>query len=140
MNRKKRTEILVKGSPEVAKRLAQEILRKYDVRTIEQPNNGLVMVKVRETAGRSLFYLGEVFITECKALINGCVGIGIVRGQEPDLAHHLAIIDAAYNADLPETREWTITMLLEEERIKQSYEAFRNKVLKTKVSFQTMDV
>lgn len=140
MNRKKRTGILIKGSFNVATKLAQEILHKYNVTTIEEPDNGLVMVKVRETSKRSLFYLGEVFITECKVLISGCPGIGIVKGQEPDLAYYLAIIDAAYNADLPETKDWTITLLSEEERIKKSYEAFKNKVLKTKVDFQTMDV
>ncbi len=140
MNRKKRTEILLKGSFEVVTKLAQEILHKYDVKTIEEPNNGLVMVKLKETSRKCLFYLGEVFITECKVLIKGYLGIGVVKGQEPDLAYYLAIIDAAYNAGLPETKNWTAALLLEEERIKQSQEAFKNKVLKTKVSFETMDV
>jgi len=115
-------------------------MREYDIKTIEEPNHGLVMVKMRETAGRSLFYLGEVFITECKVLSNGHLGIGIVKGQAPDLAYRLAIIDAAYNAGLPETKDWTAALSLEEERIKQSQEAFNNKPLKAKVSFQTMDV
>ncbi|SFG83166.1 alpha-D-ribose 1-methylphosphonate 5-triphosphate synthase subunit PhnG [Desulfotomaculum arcticum] len=140
MNRKKRTEILIKGSVKVAQKLSEEIARKYDVKTIEEPNNGLVMVKARETSKGSLFYLGEVLIAESKVLINGCPGIGIVKGGEPDLAYALAVIDAAYNAGLPETKNWLTTLLLEEESIKQNYEAFKNKVLKTKVNFQTMDV
>lgn len=140
MNRRKRTEILLRGSTEVAAKLAQEILHKHDIRTIAEPDYGLVMVKVRETSRRSLFYLGEVFITECKVLIDNCLGIGIVKGQAPDLAYYLAIIDAAYNAGLPETKDWTAALLLEEERIKERQKAFVNKVLKTKVSFQTMDV
>ncbi len=102
MNRKKRTVILLKGSFNVVTKLAQEVLRKYNVTTIKEPNSGLVMIKVRETSKKSLFYLGEVFVTECKVLINSCLGIGIVKGQEPDLAYYLAIIDAAYNAYLPE--------------------------------------
>jgi alpha-D-ribose 1-methylphosphonate 5-triphosphate synthase subunit PhnG len=140
MKRKKRTEILIKGSFEVVTKLAQEILHKYDIKTIEEPNYGLVMVKVRETARRSLFYLGEIFVAECKVLIGSCPGIGIVKGQAPELAYYLAIIDAAYNAGLPETKDWTAALLLEEERIKQRQEVFKSKVLKTKVSFQTMDV
>lgn len=140
MKRKKRTEILLKGSFEVVTKLAQEILHKYDIKTIEEPNYGLVMVKVRETSRGSLFYLGEVFVTECKVLIDRCPGIGIVKGQAPEFAYYLAIIDAAYNAGLPETKDWTAALLLEEERIKQRQEVFKNKVLKTKVSFQTMDV
>ncbi|MDR3540553.1 MAG: phosphonate C-P lyase system protein PhnG [Desulfosporosinus sp.] len=140
MLRKKRTEVLIKGSAEVAVRLAQEILKIYPVRIIEEPNNSLVMVKVRESAQRSLFYLGEVFITECKVMIAGHLGIGLVKGPEPELGYNLAIIDAAYNANLPETKDWTNILLLEEVRLQEECEALKNKVLKTKVNFETMDV
>lgn len=139
MNRKKRTELLIKGLPEVSANLAQEIIGIYQVKTIEEPDNGLVMVKVRESAQQSLFYLGEVFITECKVMLNGYLGIGMVKGHEPDLAYNLAVIDAAYNANLPETRKWLNILLLEESRIKEKSEALKNKILKTKVNFETMD-
>jgi alpha-D-ribose 1-methylphosphonate 5-triphosphate synthase subunit PhnG len=140
MIRKKRTEILIKGSSEVSVKFGQAILAAYDVKTIEESNNSLVMVKARESAQRSLFYLGEVLITECKVMINGSLGIGMVKGHEPELAYNLAIIDAAYNADLPETKEWTAVLLLEEVRIKAQDEALENKILKTKVNFDNMDV
>lgn len=140
MIRKKRTEILIKGSAEVSEILAQEILAVYEVKTLEEANNSLVMVKVREGAKRSLFYLGEVLITECKVMINGSLGIGMVKGHEPTLAYNLAIIDAAYSADLPESKEWTNVLLLEEGQINEEYEALKHKVLKTKVNFNTMDV
>jgi len=140
MIRKKRTEILIKGPLEVSARLAQEILATYDVRTIEEPDNSLVMVKVRESAKRSLFYLGEVLITECKVMIKGTLGIGMVMGHELALAYNLAIIDAAYNANLPETQVWTNVLLLEEAHINEEGVALKNKVLKTKVNFHTMDV
>lgn len=140
MIRKKRTEVLIKGSAEVSAKLAQEILKIYHVKTLEEPNNSLVMVKVRESAQQSLFYLGEVLITECKVMINGYLGIGMAKGYEPELVHNLAIIDAAYNAGLPETKKWTNVLLLEEGRIREECEAIKNKVLKTKVNFDTMDV
>lgn len=140
MIRKKRTEVLIKGSAQVSLKLAQEILKNYQVKTIEEPNNSLVMVKVRESAQQSLFYLGEVFITECKVMINGYIGIGMVKGHELELVYNLAIIDAAYNANFPETKEWTNVLLLEEGRINSECEGLKHKVLKTKVNFQTMDV
>lgn len=140
MNRKRRTEILIKGSADIAGKLAQEIINGYDIRTVEESNNGMVMVKVRESAKRSLFYLGEVLITECKVMINGYLGIGMVKGHEPVLAYNLAVIDAAYNRNLPETKEWKDILLVEESRINQEYTTFRNKILKTKVNFDTMDV
>ncbi|MGC7870752.1 phosphonate C-P lyase system protein PhnG [Desulfosporosinus sp. SYSU MS00001] len=140
MIRKKRTEILIKGSAEVSAKLAQEILQAYDVKIIEESKNSLVMVKVRESAQRGLFYLGEVLITECKVMINGFLGIGMVKGHELTLAYNLAIIDAAYNGDLPETKAWTKALLLEELHINENYEALKRQVLKTKVNFDTMDV
>lgn len=140
MIRKLRTEILIKGSTEVSAKLAQEILMVYEVTTIEESNNSLVMVKVRESAKRSLFYLGEVLITECKVMLDGAIGIGMVKGHEPALAYNLAIVDAAYKANLPETKEWTNILLLEEVHINHQSEALKNKILKTKVNFATMDV
>jgi len=140
MIRKDRTEILIKGSAEVSEKLAQEILTIYDVKTIEEANNSLVMVKVRESAKRSLFFLGEVLITECKVMIKGTLGIGMVKGHEPVLAYNLAIIDAAYNANLPETNEWKNVLLLEKDHINQEWEALKNKILKTRVNFDNMDV
>lgn len=140
MIRKKRTEILIKGSAEVSAKLAREILRVYDVKTIEESNNSLVMVKVRESGQRSLFYLGEVLITECKVMIKGILGIGMIKGYEPKLAYNLAVIDAAYNASLPETKKWTNILLVEEVKIYEESEAIKKKVLKTKVNFNTMDV
>jgi len=140
MIRNKRTEILIKGSAEISVKLAQEVQTSYDVKTIEEPNKSLVMVKVRESAKRSLFYLGEVLITECKVLINGSLGIGMVKGHEPALAYNLAIIDAAYNANLPQIKDWTKILLVEEARINEECEALKNKILKTKVNFDTMNV
>lgn len=139
MRRKKRTEILINGSTDFAAALAKDILGKYGAETIEEPNDGLVMIKVRESAKKSLFYLGEVFVTECKVRINDSVGIGIVAGHDRELAYHLAVIDAAYMAGIEETERWE-NLLLEEERMIESERTSRmNQVLKTKVSFETMD-
>ncbi|WP_289142861.1 phosphonate C-P lyase system protein PhnG [uncultured Brevibacillus sp.] len=139
MKRKRRTEILINGSKELAAQLADEIIHHYDVETIEEPNNGLVMVKVRETAKKSMFYMGEVFVTECKVQINGSIGLGIVKSHDHELAYQLAVIDAAYNVGLQETSEWTSRLLGEEERIVEQRKTAQSKVLKTKVSFETMD-
>lgn len=55
MNRKQRTEMLINGSPQLAAALANEIESRYPVALIEEPNHGLVMVKVRETAQKACF-------------------------------------------------------------------------------------
>lgn len=151
MKRKRRTEILINGSMELtgsweltgsrnlAAQLAEEILERYDVKTIEEPNQGLVMVKVRETAQKSLFYLGEVLVTECKVQINGSIGLGVLHSHDGKLAYHLAVIDAAYEAGLKETADWTDRLIQEEAAYQKQRLAEQSGVLKTKVSFETMD-
>lgn len=139
MNRKQRTEILTTGDPELAASLASDILNHYQVDLIEEPNHGLVMVKVRETAQQSLFYLGEVLVTECKVRTNGAIGIGIVKGDQPELSYRLAVIDAAYAAGLEETAAWTAPLLEEHERIQAVRLAGHMQVMKTRVDFETMD-
>jgi alpha-D-ribose 1-methylphosphonate 5-triphosphate synthase subunit PhnG len=140
MKRRRRTELLIQGSREIAARLSAEIQKRHDVQTVEEPNNGLVMVKMRETSRKSLFYLGEVFVTEAKVRIGHTLGIGIVKGHEPELAHALAVIDAAYNAGLPETERWTEALEAEERSIEQRRSAISAGVLNTKVNFDTMAV
>jgi len=140
MKRKQRTEILLNSPRHLAERLALEIFSHYVIRNVEEPNNGLVMVKVRETAKQGLFYLGEVFITECKVMIEGQLGIGMVQGHKTELAYHLAIIDAAYNAELPETFGWTDLLLAEKRVIEEKRAAQQAKILKTRVNFETMQV
>lgn len=139
MNRKRRTFILAEGNRELAAELAGQIESSHPVTVLEQPNNGLVMVKMRESAKRSLFYLGEVFVTECKVRVGESVGLGVVRGHEPELAYQLAVIDAAYQANLEETERWIGPLIREEQVIAGRREAEQRKVLKTKVNFETMD-
>ena len=139
MNRKRRTEILIKGSSEIAKKLSLEIEEKQIVEIVEEPNYGLVMVKMRESAKRTLFYIGEVLVTETKVLIQGKLGLGIVSGNKTELAYWLGVIDASYNADLEETNEWEKILLCEEIIIKEELKKREAKILMTKVNFENMN-
>ena len=82
--------------------LADSVREKYEIKVIEEPNQGLVMIKMRETAQKELFYLGEVLVTEAKVYVNGALGMGIVKGENEELAMNLAIIDGAYKANIEE--------------------------------------
>jgi len=140
MNRRRRTEILIKGRKEVAKNLANEVEEKYDVNIVEEPNNGLTMIKIRESVKKSLFYIGEILVAEAKVSINGNLGIGIVSGDNHELAYSLAVIDAAYNANLCEIEGWEVVLLEEEKLIKEDEEKLKSRILMTRVNFETMDV
>lgn len=140
MKRRRRTEILIQGDPGLAKKLAESIIAIYDYREIIAPQQGLTMVKMRESAKNSLFYMGEVLVTESKAEIKNCIGIGIVVGMKNELARNLAIIDAAYKANLPETVAWEAELAEAERQIIQKRAKDQAKLFETKVDFQTMDV
>ena len=138
MDRRLRTEVLIKDKSGLAARLAAEIRTKYDSEEIQPPREGLVMIKMREQARNSLFYLGEVLVTEAKARINGKPGLGIVRGNDDELARDLAIIDAAWNAGLPEIPEWTAALKDAAEKIKDLENIENGKIMRTKVNFASM--
>lgn len=139
MKRRQRTETLIHSSSNLAAELAKEIGDCYEIDIVEQPNHGLVMVQVRETAQKSLFYLGEVLVTECKVRIAGQIGIGLIKGDEPEKAYELAVIDAAYTAQLKETAEWSDRLYMAYEQLQQAYADEHAQVLRTKVDFETMD-
>ncbi len=140
MKRRRRTEILINGTCDLAEVFAKSILNHYEVNVIQEPENSLVMVKMRETSKKSLFYPGEVFVTESKVQIQDNIGIGIVWGDQPELAYQLAIIDAAFIARLPETIEWIDRLLQEEKKLQANEASVNHSILKTKVNFETMDI
>jgi len=139
MNRKRRTFILVQQGGSLAKEMAEEIAALFPVSILSPSEEGLVMVKMRESARKSQFYLGEVLVSHCKVLVQGAVGIGIVRGIHPEFAHNLAVIDAAYSANLTVTRGWSTRLELAEDEIRKRLRIEDSQVLATKVSFDSMD-
>lgn len=140
MNRRRRTEILIKSDEKLSWKLADEIRNKYQVKEIEDPNHGLVMIKMRETAKRELFYLGEVLVSEAKVYVDGTLGMGIVAGDRGELANNLAVIDGAYKRGLQEVGAWEEILIEAEEKIKYMERIEEEKILETKVDFSTMDV
>lgn len=138
MKRKRRTEILIKDSGPLAARLADEIRQNHPVDEIETPQEGLVMIKLREQARNSLFYLGEVLVTEAKARIGVHAGLGLVQGTDPDLARDLAVIDAAWNANLAEIARWEDLLKEAEQRLLAVEAEEYGRIMQTRVDFASM--
>lgn len=140
MKRKERTKILVHCEKEFLQAWADRFDKEAPYQVLEKPSQSLTMVKMRESAQKSLFYLCEVLISEARVECNGVIGIGMIQGIEEEKAYALAVIDAAFRAHLPGVKE------LEEElrkKAKQQEEEMRIRregIEKTKVNFETMDV
>lgn len=140
MNRKRRCKVLIDGNSKIAEQLAAVIKSNYKINVLDVPNNGLVMMKMRENAKQSLFYIGEVAVIEARVEVQGSIGLGVLIGSDSQLAYNLAVIDAAYNANLPEILSWREILLAEEGLIEKKIKSKTASILKTKVDFATMDV
>ncbi|RHW35918.1 phosphonate C-P lyase system protein PhnG [Lysinibacillus yapensis] len=140
MKRNLRTKLLIEIGRHEAIQFAKQILNTYQVEEIQPPKLGLTMIKIRESAKQSLFYIGEVLITETKVKIQASFGIGIVIEEDEDLSRALAIIDAVYKENLPEAA--ILDKELEELEVKyhQKQEQMKCSVERTKVNFETMKI
>lgn len=139
MNRKRRTRILIDFGKIEILWMAEMIEKSYSIEMISEPSEALTMIKMRESAKNTLFYVGEVLITESKVRINGKVGIGIVKGHEAILSRALAVIDAALSAELPETAAWLSVLEDLERSGEEAIERKQRSLAKTKVNFETMN-
>ncbi len=139
LTRKKRTEIMSECEAQDIKNLSKLVEENHEVKILEKPNSGLVMVKMRESAQKHLFYLGEVFVTECKVTLGGAVGLGITRGAHLKKAYFMAVVDAAYNAQIPEIQK--LDRKIKDLGEKVALQRAKNTalILKTKVDFETLD-
>ncbi|AKG73554.1 phosphonate C-P lyase system protein PhnG [Salinicoccus halodurans] len=107
----------------------------YDI--ISEPTEGLTMIKVREHAENSLFYMGEVLVTETKIRQNQTVGLGVVKGSDAELSMAASFIDLCLSLG---TLDEELAEILEALEIKEYvYTENRTKeILKTKVDFDMM--
>ena len=137
-SRKRRTEILVKNGGTLARHIARDVRSRYGAGVLQNPTEGLVMVKLRERARNSLFYIGEVLVTEAKAEVAGSSGLGLVQGADEGLALDLAVIDAAWNACLPETVEWSSWLSEAAEALGARESEENSRILETRVDFVSM--
>jgi alpha-D-ribose 1-methylphosphonate 5-triphosphate synthase subunit PhnG len=107
---------------------------------MENPaNTGLVMIKARDSVSLQPFYLGENLVTECSVSIQGHFGMGVIMGDEPERAYQIAVVDAAYNANLQVTESWLKELEEQEKEIYTRHLHERALVNTSQVHFDTME-
>ena len=97
------------------------------------------MMRLRDSARKDAFFLGEVLVTEAKVRIGGTLGLGLIRGDRPEEARRLAVVDAAFNAGSPLLSDWLPLLEEEERRIADRLDREAAAVLETRVDFSTME-
>ena len=91
---------------------------------------------MREPVKESLFYLGEVMITEAVVELEGKKGIAVMMGDAYERVLDMAVIDAAINADVFTHME---ELLVLEKEQREQEEKENAMFMKTKVDFHSMD-
>lgn len=137
MNKKRLFKIMSKATSKEVEKLSEKIKKNRDnnIIMIKEPGKTLAMIKMREPVKNSLFYLGEVIVSEAVVELNQVKGIGIVMGDDFDKAFNMAVIDAAVNKGIFDD----IDVLNELEKKQQQKEERENAMhLKTMVSFNSM--
>ena len=140
MKRAERTKLLIEVGRKQAMEMADQMKHAYEIVEVQPPREGLVMVKVRESAEQSLFYIGEVLVTETKVKIGNVFGLGLIREMEPELSRALAIVDAAYNGKFPETAQWVPVFEQLKLELAEEQQNMKRSIERTKVQFNTMSV
>ena len=131
LNRYERTRVLAGGDPGVAQAIAAEIEQACDVEVLDAPREELVMVKVRESARNSLFYLGEALMCSCRVRIADTMGFGYVLGSKRNAAYNLALIERM--------SKWEQRIEKEARRQREKQAKDRALIERTRVDFSTMD-
>ena len=129
-------KILSKADRAAVIDMAEKIKKINEVVIVKEPEKALTMIKMREPVKESLFYLGEVIVTEATVAINGVNGTAVAIGDDFDKTLSMAIIDAACNGNVFEDER--VLLELEKEQICKE-EKENAMFMKTMVNFNSMD-
>lgn len=137
MKKKRWSQLFIKYGREEAIQFFDTYRHTVPFDIISEPKEGLTMIKVREHAENSLFYMGEVLVTETKIRQDQTIALGVVKGLDAPLSMAVGFIDLCFNLDV--LNEELIEILDALEMKEQTYIENRTKeILKTKVDFDMM--
>ena len=136
MEKRRISKILARAGKEEVKRLAGEIKEKYSPVIVKSPEKSLAMIRMREPVQESLFYLGEVIVSEAIVDLDGAKGVAVIMGDDFDKVLDMAVIDAACNKGVFQRYDF-----LEQLEKEQTHRLEKENALfmQTMVSFQSMD-
>ena len=136
MEKKRLFKIMAQADRDVIIGLADKIKQSREVVIVKSPEKALTMIKMREPVKESLFYLGEVIVTEATVSLDGTNGTAVTMGDDFDKTLAMAVIDAACNCNVFEDTE--VLLELEKEQIDKE-EKENAMFMKTMVNFHSMD-
>ncbi len=136
MEKKRISRILARARDEAVKALAEEIMAEHTPLIIKAPKKSLVMIRMQEPVEESLFYLGEVMVSESIVDIEGVKGMAVLMGDHYEKVLHMAIIDGACNKGV--FKRYGLLETWEKEQ-REAMEKENAMFMQTMVNFQSMD-
>lgn len=136
MKKKRLFKIMFNADREAIIQIANTIKTDHEIVVIKEPEKVLTMIKMREPVKESLFYIGEVIVTEALVSVDGINGTAVAMGDDYEKTLAMAIIDGACNGKFfdPETN----FMAMEQSQIEKE-EKENAMYHKTMVDFHSMD-
>jgi len=136
MDKKRLTRILAKADSAAVAALSADVQKACTPVIVKVPGKTLAMIKMREPVKQTLFYIGEVIVSEAIVEIDGVQGTAVVMGDDEAKTLDMAIIDAAINKGIFNGR----SMLVELEKEQTERVMKENAMhLKTMVNFESLD-
>jgi phosphonate C-P lyase system protein PhnG len=130
------SEIAAEGSLAALRALAEEVARSLPVRVLRVPAPAMVMVRQVDPLDNTPFYLGEAYVTECEAEVDGRPGYGCVLGPSEERALCAAILDAVVGTGHPLAARLAGPLEQERERLKAERLQEARAVGGTRVDFE----
>lgn len=138
MDRKKWTALFIRYGEVEAVNFHRKYQSDLPHSVISEPAVGLTMIKVREHAQNTLFYLGELLVTETKLRAKAHVGLGVVKGERRELSTALAFIDLCMKQNVLQQELAEILEKLSQKEDDEVHDRTQ-RILKTRVNFDMMN-
>jgi phosphonate C-P lyase system protein PhnG len=129
--------ICAEGDISQLKIIVENILVSREISVVKEPTPKLIMVKHIDPLDKNEFFLGEVLATYCEVEIDANFGCGCVIGTDNERSLYAAVIDAVIGNNLPESIKLKEALIEINNKIKSDRQRYLNRVLKTKVNFET---
>jgi alpha-D-ribose 1-methylphosphonate 5-triphosphate synthase subunit PhnG len=128
---------LQKADPVLLKSLCGRVEASQTVTLLQEPTLQTLLLPVADPVTRGSFYAGEILVTSAIVQIGSTKGWAMVMDEAPELAQRVAVLDAAYAADIEKE---AIAALVENGRARyeQTTRELASQVETTRVSFDLL--
>ncbi len=137
MERESLNFYLQQAEPETLGEVCRNVEKQAVVTLLQEPTVQTLMLPVDDPVNGGGFYAGEVLVTSAIVQVGDSKGWAMVMDENPELATRVAILDAAFAADIERA---AITTLVENGRkgYQQRTRTLASQVAATRVSFDLM--